>query len=244
MKKIFFLGLCIVFCSLFNLMHAQSNADKNGYEIKIRIKGYTSGKLFLAHYAGEKTYIADSGFIDKQGWSIFKGPKPLQCGIYILALDRVKLFEFLVKEQKFSLLTDTVDMTRNMKVVGSPENEIFMSYQIKAGEIGTQSYYLRERYKAAEKSGDTKKTAILKDSLIQFGKDERAFYKKIITEKPNSLLAKIMNAMQEVEIPAGAKNEKGQLIDTSRLYQQYLIDYWKNVDFSCECLAYTPVYLA
>lgn len=243
MKKSILLILFFFSISFYSFSQEKTEADKNGYEIKIRIKGYTSGQVFLAHYAGDKTYLADSGMLNKEGWVVFKGSKPLQCGIYMAALGRTKLFEFLVKEQKFSLVTDTVDFAKNIKVTGSPENEIFMTYQIKAGDLGYQTYLIRERYKAAEKAGDTKLVEALKDTFKIIANQEKSYYKKITTEQPNSMLAKILNAMEEIEVPAAAKNDKGQLIDTSRVYHQYLIDYWKKVDFSCECLAYTPIYM-
>lgn len=245
MKKLILLLIFFIYLVNNSQIYSQNKPNtEGGYEIKIRVKGYTSGQMFLAHYAGDKTYLADSGNINKDGWVIFKGEKPLQCGIYMAALGRSKLFEFLVKEQKFTLTTDTIDFAKNIKVIGSPENEIFMSYQLKAGELGYVAFKAREAYKIAEKSNNTKRQEALKDTLRLLAKQEKDYYKKITTEKPNSLLAKIMNAMQETEIPAGAKNDKGQLIDTSQLYHQFLYDYWNHVDFSCECLAYSPIYLS
>lgn len=224
------------------LSNAPSASAQEGYGIKIRLKGYHSGKVFLAHYAGDKTYLTDSCEIDKEGWLEFKGKEHLQHGIYMLALGRVKLFEFLVKEQYFTLVTDTADFAAHMKVTGSPENEIFIAYQLKAGEIGYQVYLTRERLKAADKSGNQKLSKEIRDTLTILVNKEKEYYKQIIREKPNSLLAKILLTMQETEIPVAAKNDKGQIIDTSSLYHQFLYDYWKDIDFSCEGLAYTPVF--
>lgn len=102
MKKIIYTLLL-----LFLITPILKASDMPAYEIKVRIQGLKDTLMYLANYYGGYTVKADSAMIDKKGWAVFKGAKPLPCGVYMTVLGSTKIFEFAVNEQFFSLETDT-----------------------------------------------------------------------------------------------------------------------------------------
>ena len=104
-------------------------SQDKGYEIKVKIKGSSDTIMFLVNYYADKQYIKDTADIDAKGVATFKGEEALEGGIYLAVMQSRKYFEFLVdKEQHISFETDTLDMVKNMKLKGSPENKMFFEY--------------------------------------------------------------------------------------------------------------------
>lgn len=173
-----------------------------------------------------------------------KGPEALQGGIYLAVLPGTKYFELLVdkKEQNFSLEVDTADFVGSMKVSNSPANTLFNQYQ----------RFLTPRQKNLAKLSkelaqlDTLKADSLEKQKVRdkmkVSEDELNDYrKKVITEQPTSFLAKIFTTMQEPEIPAEPKNDKGEPIDKDFRFNYFHQHFLDNVDFSDDRLVKTPL---
>ena len=50
---------------------------QNGYEIKVTLKPFKSGYLYLGHYSGKQYPIVDSAKVNDKSEAVFKGPKKL-----------------------------------------------------------------------------------------------------------------------------------------------------------------------
>src|SRR6476469_6132772 len=119
----YFTALLMLFCSLFA-------AAQNGYEIKVTLKPFRNQYIYLGHYYGKQLPIIDSVKLDAQSTGVFKGPKKLGGGVYLIGFpDRSRHFEILVdKSQKFSIVADTATIEK-VNFTGSPENTAFTAYQ-------------------------------------------------------------------------------------------------------------------
>ncbi|HEY1021750.1 MAG TPA: hypothetical protein VGE06_05530, partial [Flavisolibacter sp.] len=83
-----------------------------GYEIKVTLKPFKNQYIYLGHYNGKTMPIIDSVKLDATSTGVFKGPKKLGGGIYLVGYpDRSNKFEMLVgAEQKFSVVADTANI--------------------------------------------------------------------------------------------------------------------------------------
>lgn len=45
----------------------QLSLQAQGYQISVKLKNFTGGKFFLAHYMGKSTYLADSAEVSPAG---------------------------------------------------------------------------------------------------------------------------------------------------------------------------------
>jgi hypothetical protein len=102
-----------------------------GYEIRVTLKPFTSGHLFLAHYYGQKQALVDSAPVDKNSVAVFRGKEPLTGGIYLIAFPKKDgYFEAIIdKEQRFSVSADSANLFRSIQFTGSNENLLFKGYQ-------------------------------------------------------------------------------------------------------------------
>jgi hypothetical protein len=76
---------------------------QNGYEIKVTLKPFKNQYIYLGHYYGKQLPIIDSAKLNDKSEAVFKGPKKLGGGIYLVGYpDRSRNFEILIdKNQNF-----------------------------------------------------------------------------------------------------------------------------------------------
>jgi hypothetical protein len=119
----FFAAAFVLFFSLFA-------TAQEGYEIKVTFKPFKNQYIYLGHYYGKQLPIIDSVKLNDQSVGVFKGPKKLGGGVYLIGYpDRSRHFEILIdKTQRFSIAADTANLEK-LTFTGSPENTAFAAYQ-------------------------------------------------------------------------------------------------------------------
>lgn len=242
MKRILlFLGLSALLFSFKPAAYAGGNNP--GYKIKIKINGISDTMLYMANYLGNQTYLVDSAMADKKGVAVFERDTVLDCGIYMIALDRTKLFEFVVSETEFTLETDQKDYMANMKVKGSKENDIFFEFQKHAYNMGVEENKYRQLLEMWEKEPARADTvAKIKAYLKTIPSKVYEYRKDFMKKYPTAVLTQIFNAMIEPDVPDAPKDENGNIIDSNWQYFWYKDHYWDNVNFTSGCVLHSPVY--
>jgi thiol-disulfide isomerase/thioredoxin len=222
---------------------ASATKPKDAFNITITVKGYPERMFYLGYYFGDKQYLRDSAYTDKNGTMNFKGDKTLEGGVYLIATaQKSLLFDFVVTEQFFSLETDSVDVVKNMKVKGSSENEIFFTYTKYTTVMGRRAYELDEQIKAAKAANDTAAKRIAETEYKKITGELVEYRKQLMKENPNALLSKIFKIMTDIEIPEAPRNSQGIIIDSNYQYQYYYNHYFDNFDWSDERIVRTPVF--
>lgn len=212
------------------------------YQISIKIKGGSNTKYLLGYYYGDKQYIRDSAVADATGKAVFKGKDKLDGGIYIIASsDRKLLFDFVVTEQEFALETDTADYIENMKVKGSPENEVFFEYSRFANNRGRKGIEIEKKYKEAKTANDTAAMRVHRESLKALENEMNAYRKNVGAKYPGFMISKIFSMMKEIDIPETPILPNGAK-DSTFPYQYYKQHYFDGFDFSDDRIARTPVF--
>src|SRR5580658_6192807 len=115
--------------------------SQNGYSIRLHLKPYTGGKVYLGYYYGKIKALADSAQLNGNSDGIFSGGTRLPGGVYfIVSPGRTILFELLIdSQQHFSVAADTTDLPASVAFTGSTDNTVFQAYTRytaqKGGEI-------------------------------------------------------------------------------------------------------------
>lgn len=220
----------------FLLLFTSALFAQTGYEIKVTLKPFTTGYLYLGHYYGKQLPIIDSAKLTEKGEAVFKGPKKLGGGIYLIGYpDRANKFEFLIgKEQHFSITADTANMAA-LSFSGSPENTSFKAYQKFMLTNGKAVDELSARQKGATKK-DSLAIAVRKDSI---SKKITEYRTGIMAGQPTGLLATLLKAMREPDVPLNAAAAKA---DSQYTYHYFKKHYWDGVDFWDDRLARTPFF--
>ncbi len=220
-----------------------SSFAKDAYNISITIKGSANKKFFLGYYFGDRQYLRDSAITDKNGKMVFKGDKPLEGGVYLIATaEKALLFDFIFTEPIFSLETDTADIIQLMKVKGSPENDVFFGYTRYTATMGKEANELDEKLKVAKEKNDTATTRLLTERYKKISQDLFDYRKNLLTQHPQMLLSKIFKMMVDIDVPDAPRNAKGEIIDSNFQFNFYYNHYFDNFDFSDERIVRTPVF--
>lgn len=241
MKKIARIPVLVIvlFAFLYGVP-AQVKAQDPAYRISITIPDLADTTLYLANYYGEKTYMTDTTVTDSKGRAVFEGKDTLGGGLYILAVGRSRVLEFIVNENKeFELSTKGPDYVNNIQVKGSPENKLFFDYMSFNSEKYKEVQPLQKELKAL--SEDDPRYKELKDQIMDINEEVEAYKNKVIEEHPESFIAVFFKMMKDVEVPDAPILENGKK-DSTFAYRYYKNHYWDNMDLSDDRLLRTPVF--
>ncbi|MBX3240517.1 MAG: DUF5106 domain-containing protein [Chitinophagaceae bacterium] len=230
-RGLFTAGLLFLFC----LASAQE-----GYEIKVTLKPYTKGFLYLGHHFGAKQYIIDSAVVNAQSEAVFAGKDKLMGGVYMVIYPQKNgWFEMLIdKQQRFSITADTTDIIGKTRFAGSTDNELFQQYQSLAQEKGKAIQVLQKEITGNPSGPDA---ASQKEEITKLNTELQEYRENFIQQYPDHLLTAIFNVLREPKVP-GASEHPGGKYDSVYAYQFYKQHYWDGVSFADERLARTPVF--
>lgn len=222
--------------SLLFASHTAAFADKPGYSIKVKVKGIVAkDTCYLAYYNWDKQYLKDTAIADVNGAFAFSGKDNLPNGIYLVVLPGRKYFECIVKEQNFSLETDTSDYVKYMKVKNSLENEAFYEYLRFIEAKGKVRDSLRKEY---DKVKDDKTTSEpLRQKIIATDNDVKAYKTKVAAAHPGTFLSMLFKATEDPIVPENP-NPK----DSLYAYRYYKAHYFDNISFKEDDILRTPIF--
>lgn len=215
--------------------------SKDGFQIKVKIKGLKDTTLLLGHHFGEKKMVVDTTRIDSKGIAFFQADTLLKGGVYLVILPGMTYFEVLVTgNQRFTVETDKTDLLNKMKFTGSPENETYLKYQKFMGKVSEKGKVLQEKLKATKNMDST---TLLKNELKSLNLEVKAESRKVIDANPGTFVAAILKTMQYPELPNWNIPEGTPSRDSIiwvKNYQFYKNHFWDNVDLGDARLLRTP----
>jgi hypothetical protein len=220
---------------LFSLTSFFSFAQ-NGYEIKVTLKPFKNQYIYLGHYYGKQLPIIDSAKLNDKSQAVFKGSKKLGGGIYLIGYPgRARHFEIAIdKNQRFSVIADTAKL-QSVIFQNSPENIEFKAYQefmMKNGTAMDSLMKLRSTVSAADSIKINKQIEAINNKIKKYRTD-------IIAKNGNGLLATLLKAMREPEIP---QNDPAAKTDSMFAYHYFKKHYWDGVSFYDDRLIRTPFF--
>lgn len=182
-----------------------------GYEIKIKIDGFSKKEIILAYQLGSKTYIQDTAARESDGTYVFRGSNALKTGVYLIVDPPGEVLLTILaddKNQRFSINTNIKDPEKYAKFTGTPENKLFYEYK---------QYITNQRWIADSLNGKKKDPNI--DALTSEKIDKRlrgldvlvkVYQQDLIAKNPASLTALIVKANMEPVPPVftGTDDEK------------------------------------
>lgn len=221
--------------SFFFLFVTIAAFAQEGHEIKVTLKPFKNQYIYLGHYFGKQLPIIDSVKLNDKSEGVFKGPKKLGGGIYLIGFpDRSRNFEVLIgKNQHFSIFADTATLHKKIDYINSPENLQFTAYQDFMVRNGRAIDSLRKAQSASPK--DSIQLGLKIEPLTESIKTYRL---GIINNEPDGLLATLLKGMKEPEVPKNIDRTKDSLAP----YRYYKQHYWDGVAFWDDRLARTPFF--
>ncbi len=230
--------LLLVFFAMLssNLVHGSTNADKPGYNIKLKVKGLSpKDTVYLAYYYGDNKYLKDTAIVEANGSFAFTGKENLPGGLYLVVFPGKRFFEMVCKEQNFALETDTTDPYKFMKVKNSVENQLFYDH---LNFLPSRRAQIDSLSKVYEKLKDQKEEReVVRQKIIAIDKEVKDFKLNIIKTHPTTFVAMLFKATEDPIIPENP-NPKDSLYG----YRYYKNHYFDNIDFANEDMLRTPIF--
>ena len=173
-------------------------AGAQGYHIKLQ-SNYKAGIVYLTYYMGKDFILQDSSAVSNSGAAVFKGTKKLPGGIYVIVFPGKRLTaDFLVdKEQTIAIVADTNRLDK-IQITGSPANVLFKQYQAFVAVKGKQLQEERNAYNNAKTFADSSKHEA---AYKKYSKDLNEYRVGIITTKPTSMMAALLNGLKDPVYP-------------------------------------------
>ncbi len=219
-------------------------ANSQTYKIDVEISDKANQEIYLGHYYGDKTYVKDTIKLDDKGKGSFSGDSLLDQGVYIIVLPSKNYFDILVGEdQEFSVETSSDNLIQNLKIKGSEENTAFKEFQQFMMDKNVESSKIQKQLKDMDQNSDS--AQILKDQFDAISKEVKNYWNNIISENEGKLIAVIVKAMKNPEIPEIEVPENIENKDSVRWFHSYNYNrqhYLDNIDFSDERFLRTPIF--
>jgi hypothetical protein len=218
----------------------QARSQSSGYSIRLHLKPYTGGKVYLGYYYGKIKALADSAQLDGNSDGLFSGKDKLAGGVYfIVSPNRSILFELLIdSQQHFSVAADTTNLPASVVFTGSTDNVVFQAYTRYTAEKGGQITAAQKDLAKARTRADSSR---LKDKMKQLNDEIQKYRQDIASRYPTSLLATLFQVLKEPTVPPAARQPGGRY-DSTFAYRYYKSHYWDGIDFTDERLTRTPVF--
>ncbi|MFN8310330.1 MAG: DUF5106 domain-containing protein [Chitinophagales bacterium] len=217
------------------------SAFSKGTEIRIVVRELANSNMILANYYGDKQYVRDTFQFDASGVCTIKTDTVIAPGIYLAVFPKMgnKYFEFVLNEPKFTLTTDTADLSGHLKVSGSEENTLFYEDMHYLNDQRKKSEAFSAAYRA--ETNETKKTE-LRAKMKVVDDEVRAKRDEIITKYPKLFYSKLLKSMKDIVIPEAPRDLVGRLIDSTWSWRYYKTHYWDNIDLTDDRLLRTPIF--
>ncbi len=230
-KSLFITLVFFSFCSF---------GQKEGYNIKIKLDNYQFDTLYLGNYYGSSQYIKDTAISNTKKMFVFSGKETLPGGVYLVITQDKKYFELIIdKEQHFAVESKYDDFYKDIKIKGSPENEIYCRF-VNYNRIKFEEYTpIQKKMESMKDNKDTVEWC--KTQLEKINTEIGDYKKKFMAENPGHLMTKVFKSSKEIEVPDPPKKEDGT-IDSLFSYRYYKQHYWDNIDFTDDRILRTPVY--
>jgi thiol-disulfide isomerase/thioredoxin len=228
--KTIFLPIVLLLTSTFIAF----SAPPEKHRLNFNVKGLQNTKCYMGFYYGDKTYVLDSANVDAKGNFHFAGDSSLTGGIYFVLLKSKKYFEFIIdKDQKFTMLTDTVDFIKNMKVEGSIENQDFYEYLNYADSKYTKMHKLQDSAKSQEQK------ASIKGKMDSLNIIVKKYKEDFMAKHPDFLMSEIFKAAEVPDVPETPTLPNGRK-DSTFAYRYYKAHFFDNINFSDDKMVHTP----
>lgn len=215
--------------------------SQDGYEIKVTLQPFKNEYIYLGHYSGKQYPVVDSVKLNDKSEGSFKGTSKLGGGIYIIVFpSRNKFFEVLIdKQQHFSVIADTANLTSGKKFINSPDNELFDSYQQFMATKGRSLDSVNNALKTAAEATDSTR---LNERLQQLNKEISQYRKQVIDKSPDNILSVLLHLMEEPKVPPAEKHPGGKY-DSTFAYRYFKDHYWDGINFWDDRISRTPASL-
>ncbi|WP_165823866.1 DUF5106 domain-containing protein [Pseudochryseolinea flava] len=226
------------FFAFFFFITIVSLAQNKAYNLQFKVDGWKDTTVYLGHYYSESTYLRDTARINGQGEFFFDGKKTLDRGVYFLVLNKVKMFEFVVGQDKdFKLETNSANYVKDMKVTGDIDNQLFFANWRTSMALQEEADPFTKILKDSTTAADKRNAA--REQVNKIREKLLVQQRDIISKHPTTTSAILFKSSQEVVVPDPPKLPNGKTDSTFQL-RWYRAHFFDNFNLADDALIRMP----
>lgn len=205
---------------------------KPSYKLTLQVDGCTDSAILLGYYMAQERYIVDTAYNNGRGKFVFKGDNELKPGLYFFTNNSDRFVEFVIYNEKptFTLHTDHRNWTTNMRVKGSPQNEIFFNYQ-RASDI---------MYKEMIEAKGTLDSAAFVEYRHHMVERMDSLRGVFYNEHPEAMISKMVHSTTVVEDLVPTTAPDGTSLTQRERYEYLMAHYFDYVPLDDNFIIRTP----
>ncbi len=202
---------------------------QEGYNIDVRINGYTNDTLIVGYYFADRQLVLDTVYNEKIGEFKIKGEEPLLPGMYlVLTLPDRQVGQFMVPadDQEFKLEFNIANM-RFAEVEGSIDNQMFQDYLVYIGSCKATADSIHAKLEID--GTDPVKRAEHEAALDILDDKVNTHLEDLIQRYPNTITSLLLKSNMAVPMPEFEGHP-----DSIRLkrYHYFKKHYFDNIDLN------------
>lgn len=206
---------------------------QQGYKIQVQVNGAQDGQIILGHHRSGALIPDDTAKANNKGYAVFQGKKKLRKGLYLIFLPNKTYFDIIMgDDQDFTVMNDTSDLYKNIKVKGSLDNQIFIDYQNFMDKNSQKAKKIEEKYKQAKTDKEKEK---YRKQLKEIQQEWIDYVNGIVKKYPNLYVSKFLKGLIPVETP-------DSITDPLKRYLWMKNHFFDNFNIGDPDLFYTPFY--
>jgi thiol-disulfide isomerase/thioredoxin len=211
---------------------------QTAYKIDVVVKGLKDTTAFLGYYYGEQAFLRDTAKVNSMGAFSFDGTKPLNQGVYFVALDKTPIFDLIIsQDQTFILQTSKDDYIGAMKVTGDADNELFYENMNFNKARNAEAEPFIKTLKDSTLTDDQKKDA--RDVFQKINERVLAHQKELIEKHPATLTGRLLLSQQTIQVPDPPKKADGT-IDSTFQFKYYKAHFFDKFNLADDALIRMP----
>lgn len=232
--------------SFLILLVLSNTACAQGYRIEVKIDGVKDTTIMLGYHLSDKKYVADTTFINSNGYGVFEGDSLLLGGMYLVILPNRTYFDIIIgDDQRFSLSTNINNLVEDLKFTNSQENVAFSEYQRFMSEKQKRMGELRQILQGETDQSKADKKVI--DEINDLDKQVKLYWDKIIEENKGTFFATLIKSLKPVDVPDFQISPEISNPDSVRWIKGYRFNqehFFDNIDLTDDRLLRTPFFLS
>jgi len=236
MRNVFPWCLSVLFCNS-SFLFAQQTA-----RVDFHLGGLQASSVQIGLYSAGSTNRIDSVAVDMDTGAFSFSKSNLQPGVYFVAANRSRLFDFIVTSpaDSFSISGEASDLTA-LQVDNSPENEAYFKFEqqrqsVEAKIIARQSMY--DMVRQATNNDPKVMDPIEKEIDTYYGSID-SMARAFIVQNPTHLYARMLQSVRPLYPPKSIKSVLNGKVNP--VYQRWMRShYWDYTDFREESLLNNP----
>lgn len=227
-------------CLIFTAIFSSQTYAQNHYSVTIKLDGLNDSLILMASYIGDKQFIVDTAYYNKQGTYHFQGDSLLPDGMYTIANSKkTKLFDFIVSgKENVSIIGNKENLPLSLKSKENDENRILFDYINYLADKQKEQKQLQQLKKQFKAGSDSIK--IVNNKIEMLNEEVDRHIKGIINTNQGKFISVFLKSMQDPEIPDPPILSNGHP-DSVFAFHQYRKHFWDNINLSDDRVIRTPI---